>query len=75
MEGKRPDGITLVPWGREASPWDATLTDAFSLSYYFQCHKQGGCRGKEAVQVCKHVWTLLYSSGNGDNGVLEPTSS
>jgi hypothetical protein len=33
-DGKRPDGLTLVPWqGGRCLTWDATIVDTFAASY------------------------------------------
>ena len=32
-DGKKPDGLTLVPWKAGKATWDATIVDTFSASY------------------------------------------
>ena len=32
-DGKRPDGITMVPWSNVALVWDATCVDTFATSH------------------------------------------
>ena len=33
-DGKKPDGLTLVPWkAGKALTWDATIVDTFAASY------------------------------------------
>ena len=43
-DGKRPDGMTLVPWssGRPLV-WDATCSDTFAESYRSQATSGAGC--------------------------------
>ena len=42
-DGKRPDGITLVPWERgKLFVWDATCTDTFAPSYLARATNESG---------------------------------
>ena len=48
-DGKRPDGITLVPWRRgKCMVWDATIVDTFAASHILQTAKEGGAAAMKA---------------------------
>jgi len=32
-DGKRPDGVTLLPWAKGKPSWDVTVTDTKSLRF------------------------------------------
>ena len=33
-DGKRPDGVTMIPWSRDRCvPWDVTVPDTFAANY------------------------------------------
>jgi len=55
MDGKRPDGLTLIPWreGRCLS-WDVTIVDTLAISYIAQCASSAGAAA-EAAAARKHV--------------------
>ena len=45
-DGKRPDGMTLIPWqGRKNVTWDVTVTDTVADSYL---HLSAACAGSVA---------------------------
>ena len=48
-DGKRPDGVTLVPWslGRPLV-WDATCPDTFAPSHRGHATRSAGCVGEQA---------------------------
>jgi len=54
-DGKRPDGLTLIPWrkGRCLS-WDVTIVDTLATSYVTQCASSAGA-AVEAATARKHV--------------------
>jgi len=74
-DGKRPDGLTLIPWreGRCLS-WDVTIVDTLAISYVTQCASSAGAAA-EAAAARKHVKyagiaipPILSSSRSGIDG-------
>ena len=49
-DGKRPDGLTLIPWreGRSAT-WDVTVTDTLAASYITISSRNGASAAEEAA--------------------------
>ena len=69
-DGKRPDGLTLVPWqsGRSAT-WDVTVVHTLAASYVsqgaVQRYRQGAQpqrrqRGKRPNTAVSHLATCLF---------------
>ena len=61
-DGKKPDGLTLIPWRKErSSVWDATWVDTF-VCYLNLTSKECGAAAKLAERgklneydvLCKH---------------------
>ena len=59
-DGKRPDGVTLVPWksGR-LLVWDATCPDTFAPSHLPSATREAGAVAAQAEQS-KQKYTALY---------------
>ena len=55
-DGKRPDGLTLIPWreGRCLS-WDATIVDILANSFVTQCASSSAGAAAEAAAARKHI--------------------
>ena len=52
MNGKRPDGCTLVPWrSGKCLAWDVTAPDTLACSYL---HMTGLSAGAAAIQTARH---------------------
>lgn len=50
-DGKRPDGMTLIPWARGQSlVWDATCVETFANSYLKQTSTRAGSAADQAVR-------------------------
>jgi len=62
-EGKRPDGLTLVPWSSsKALCWDVTITCPLADSYIFAAARQSGAAAELAASR-KERSTLLLMAG------------
>ncbi|KAI8426707.1 hypothetical protein MSG28_014413 [Choristoneura fumiferana] len=59
-DGKRPDGVTLVPWklGR-ALVWDATCVDTFALSHIQATSSQAGAVADQAQILKRRKYSSL----------------
>ena len=62
-DGKRPDGLTLIPWreGRCAT-WDVTVTDTTALSYIATTSSLAGSAAEAAVLRKEAKYTDLSHS-------------
>ena len=77
-DGKRPDGVTLVPWERgKLLVWDATCTDTFAPSYTSNAASEAGAVAAlaEERKKAKYVPALgcfphIHSCRSGDNWSL-----
>ena len=59
VDGKRPDGLTLVPWqsGRSAT-WDVTVVDTLATSYI----TQSATNAASAAEAAASRKTAKYST-------------
>ena len=58
VDGKRPDGLTLVPWqGERCLTWDATIVDTLAVSYVQtgSTASAGAANAAAANRVCCYV--------------------
>jgi len=62
-DGKRPDGLTLVPWqsGRSAT-WDVTIVHTLTASYVSQSATQAGSAATAASERKTAQYSNLSSS-------------
>jgi hypothetical protein len=62
-DGKRPDGVTLVPWklGR-ALVWDATCVDTFALSHIQATRSQAGAAADQAQLLKRRKYSSLVQN-------------
>ena len=62
-DGKRPDGLTLVPWRKGRSLlWDATCVDTFAKSYLNSTSKESGAAAKLAERQKFQDYETLCSN-------------
>ena len=62
-DGKRPDGITSVPWkSGKHLVWDATVTDTFAPSYLHLATREAGVVAAAAEERKKIKYSNLTSS-------------
>jgi hypothetical protein len=52
-DGKRPDGMTLVPWIKGQPFWDVTIVDTLAVSYVLKTSEVSGFAA-EMVSKRKH---------------------
>ena len=62
-DGKRPDGVTLLPWknGRCAT-WDVTVTDTMAQSYLHNTSRTAGAAAEAAADKKKKKEEKFISS-------------
>jgi len=57
-DGKRPDGVTLVPWhSRHSATWDVTVVHTLAASYVAQSAVQAG----KAAEIAAERKSVKYS--------------
>ena len=50
-DGKRPDGMTIIPWSRgRCLTWDVTVPDTFAASYGHLTSKSAGAAAERAAR-------------------------
>ena len=62
-DGKRPDGLTLIPWlrGRSAT-WDVTVTDTMAESYLASTSTVAGGAAEAAADRKEQKYTTLMGT-------------
>lgn len=62
-DGKRPDGLTLVPWriGR-ALVWDATCVDTLAPSHLHGTSTEAGAAANNAENLKRHKYSVISST-------------
>ena len=81
-DGKRPDGLSLVPW-KEGKPliWDATCPDTFAASHVRSASKTSGTVAEQAEESKCSKYSWLRSSyhfvpvGIETSGVFGPQAA
>jgi len=62
-DGKRPDGLTLVPWTRgRPLVWDFTCTDTYAPSYVATTSVQRGAAAEGASEAKRRKYSFLEGS-------------
>jgi len=65
-DGKRPDGLTLVPW-KGGKPWDVTAVCTVADSYVAATAREAGAAAERAAEL-----KISKYSGLGDKCVFQP---
>jgi hypothetical protein len=61
-DGKRPDGLTLVPWTRGKSMvWDFTCKDTYAPTYVASCATNPGSAARVGEEVKKKKYEFLVN--------------
>jgi hypothetical protein len=59
-DGKRPDGLTLIPWSRGRSlVWDFTCVDTFAASYVLDTANYSGAAAVKAEERKRRKYDFL----------------
>jgi hypothetical protein len=62
-DGKRPDGVTIIPWSMgRCLAWDATIRDTFCQSYIDITARQAGAAAEKAASSKKTKYASLEHS-------------
>src|ERR1700743_587208 len=71
-DGKRPDGLTLIPWKRGKSLiWDVTVKDTLAPSYIHLSSLNAGCCGPETKEFLADLGKRLKRA-TGEPRSLDP---
>ena len=72
VDGKRPDGLTLVPWqsGRSAT-WDVTVVDTLATSYITQSATNAASAAEAAASRKTAKYSTLSHSYHFYPGAIE----
>ena len=63
VDGKRPDGLTLVPWkGGRSAVWDVTVTDTLAPSYVHATTLTSGAAAESAAARKQSKYEALTSA-------------
>jgi hypothetical protein len=62
-DGKRPDGVTLIPWSRgKCAAWDVTVPDSFALSHLPFTSLTAGAAAERAATSKTTKYVTLQST-------------
>ena len=62
-DGKKPDGLSLIPWAKGKSLlWDYTCADTFALSYINKTAKEVGWAAKHAERKNTNITSICESN-------------
>ncbi|KAI5635377.1 reverse transcriptase (RNA-dependent DNA polymerase) domain-containing protein [Phthorimaea operculella] len=79
-DGKRPDGLTLVPWDKGRSLlWDATCVSTFAASHLPKTTREAGsaaefAAGQKHIKYAELERNYLFVPFAGDHGAGKPRS-
>ena len=63
MDGRRPDGMSLIPWSRgRALVWDATCRDTYAPSYIHLSSAKAGAVTEEAAAQKRRLYAELNAT-------------
>ena len=61
-DGKRPDGVTLLPWKQgKCITWDVTVSDTLAQSYVQDTSQTPGAAAEAAAERKINKYLLLFS--------------
>ena len=62
-DGKRPDGVTLLPWKQgKCATWDVTVSDTLAQSYVHETSQTPGAAAEAAAERKKNKYSSLSQS-------------
>jgi len=73
-DGKRPDGVTLLPWKQgKCVTWDVTVSDTLAQSYVHETSETPSAAAEAAAEKNEQVYAtrsiiLVCSSRGRNNG-------
>jgi len=61
--GKRPDGVTLLPWKQgKCATWDATVSDTLAQSYVHETSQTSGAAAEAEAERKRNKYSSLSQS-------------
>jgi hypothetical protein len=64
VDGKRPDGSTLIPWDGKCLTWDVTVSDTFAASHLPKTSQVAGGAAEEANErKCQKYANIMLTHG------------
>jgi len=75
QDGKRPDGLTLIPWQRgKPLTWDVTVAHTLADSYVSVTARSGGAAAEQAAADFTFNFAFnpidLYTQGYKNNNII-----
>ena len=62
-DGKRPDGVTLLPWKQgKCATWDVTVSDTLAQSYVHETVQTPGAAAEAAAERKRNKYSSLSQS-------------
>jgi hypothetical protein len=62
-DGKRPDGVTIIPWSRgRCLAWDVTVPDTFAASYVHLTAEDAGAAAEKAARNKTSKYAVISQS-------------
>jgi len=62
-DGKRPDGVTLLPWNQgKCVTWDVTVSDTLAQSYLHETYQTPGAAAEATAERKTNKYTSLAHS-------------